>query len=137
MFNKSKPIDRGVFDENLKNLRFWGRPAGGWIAVLRKSLSMNVRQLAKRMGITQQAASRLEAREIDHSITLRSLRKAAEAMDCQLVYAFIPRKDGLQDIVNRQAMKKAQELLDAQVTPEKIKQVAHDLAANLNSKLWE
>ncbi len=138
-----------IMDANLSSVNVCNRPSEGWIVAIRKSLGMSVQQLAKRIGISQQAASRLESREVSDTITLNSLRKAAEAMDCQLVYALIPQKGKLKDIVQRQAFKKAQELvepvdhtmmLEGQAVgnkEEKTKQVAEELAENPESKLWD
>jgi predicted DNA-binding mobile mystery protein A len=110
---------------------------------------MSVRQMAMRIGITQQSAARLETNESDNSITLKSLRKAAEALDCRLVYALVPNEGSLEAAVKKQAHKKATEIvsavdhtmgLEAQSVgnaKEKTLEIADDLAKNLNSKLWD
>ena len=67
-------------------------PRNGWIREIRQALGMTTGQLAKRIGIPQSNVHSLEARERDGRITLRSLEKAAEALDCEVVYFFIPRK---------------------------------------------
>lgn len=55
------------------------------------------------MGIAQQSVSKFEKNELDEAITIKSLHKAAEAMDCKFVYAIIPNHGNLEDIVkNRQ-----------------------------------
>lgn len=138
-----------TLDQHLADIRVCDRPSEGWIRAIRTSLGMSVRQLAERIGITQQSASRLETNEADDSITLKSLRKAAEAMGCKFVYAIVPHDGTLQDIVKKQATKKAKELVDpvnhtmqlelqGVSNPEaKIQQVADDLAQNLNTKLWD
>lgn len=71
---------------------------------------MPTRALAARMGITQGTLSGLEASEMSGAIRLSSLRKAAEAMNCTLVYAFVPR-ESLEDTVQEQAKKIATEQL--------------------------
>lgn len=105
--------------------------------------------MAERIGITQQSAARLEKNEADDAITLKSLRKAAEALDCRLVYALVPNEGGLRDVVRRQALKKAAEIvgpvdhsmmLEAQDVgdkQEKVSQVADELARNPDTKLWD
>jgi predicted DNA-binding mobile mystery protein A len=52
---------------------------------------MGVAQLAKRLGVTPAAVVQLEKRELAGTVTLESLRKAAEALDCELVYALVPK----------------------------------------------
>jgi predicted DNA-binding mobile mystery protein A len=44
------------------------------------------------MGITQPSVQRLELSEAEGTIQLSSLRRAAEALDCEVVYALVPRK---------------------------------------------
>lgn len=68
------------------------RPTRGWIRALRDALGMTAATLGRRMGISQAAVSQLEKGEIDESISLKTLRAAAEALECTLVYALIPRK---------------------------------------------
>jgi predicted DNA-binding mobile mystery protein A len=67
------------------------RPRDGWIAALREALGMTVRQLAARLGVSPSSIVRLEQRERDDTISLGALRRAADALDCDLVYAVVPR----------------------------------------------
>jgi predicted DNA-binding mobile mystery protein A len=67
------------------------RPRDGWIAALREALDMTVRQLAARLGVSPSSIVRLERRERDDTISLGALRRAANALDCDLVYAVVPR----------------------------------------------
>jgi predicted DNA-binding mobile mystery protein A len=53
---------------------------------------MTTTQLGKRLGVTQSRVVAIEQAEAKKSITLNSLEKAAQAMDCQLVYVLLPRK---------------------------------------------
>jgi predicted DNA-binding mobile mystery protein A len=71
---------------------------------------MTAADLAARMGVTGPAVRALENKEMDGGVRLSSLRRAAEAMDCTLVYAFIP-NTSLQRTVERQAAS----LLDEQM----------------------
>ncbi|GLQ93768.1 mobile mystery protein A [Dyella acidisoli] len=86
------------------------RPNQGWIRAIRQALGMTAEQLGHRMGITQATLSGLEASEINGAIRLATLRKAAEAMNCTLVYALVP-NTSLEDIVQGQARKVAAEQL--------------------------
>jgi predicted DNA-binding mobile mystery protein A len=67
-------------------------PPRGWIRAIRDALGLSTRQLAERMGSSQSWISVLEKSEVSGSTTLKSLRQAAEAMDCTLIYALIPTK---------------------------------------------
>jgi len=51
---------------------------------------MTTRQLARRMGKSQPVIVAMEKGEARDSLTLSSLRQAAEALDCTLVYALVP-----------------------------------------------
>jgi predicted DNA-binding mobile mystery protein A len=53
---------------------------------------MSTAQLAKRLGIKQPSLVALEQSEAKATIELATLRRAAEALDCTLVYALVPNK---------------------------------------------
>jgi predicted DNA-binding mobile mystery protein A len=149
MFGKFTQLQRQTLDRHLANLRDCDRPTGGWIVAIRKSLGMSVRQMAKRMGITQQSAARLEANEVEEAITLKSLRRVAEALNCRLVYALVPEGGNLQHLLEQQALIKAKDIvaavdhtmqLEAQGVGnlhQKIQEIAEELAKNPNTKLWD
>ena len=81
-------------------------PAKGWVRALRDGLGMSRRQLADRMSLSTSRIQRLEEDEVSGSVTIKTLRKTAEAMDCVLVYAMIPR-ESLESTIKKQANKKA------------------------------
>jgi predicted DNA-binding mobile mystery protein A len=64
--------------------------------------------LAARLQVTPASVSDIERSESQSRIRLDTLARAAEAMGCDLVYALIPR-DGLVEIVQRQAREKVEE----------------------------
>lgn len=149
MADTFKQLQIRTLDEHLATIQVVPRPSGGWIRAIRKTLGMSARQLAARMGVSQQALSQLESKEADDAVTLKTLRRAAEAMGCQVVYALVPGEGSLQDMIEEQALKKARELvgsvdhsmkLEAQGVEgveDKIRQVADEMVANLNSTLWD
>ena len=55
------------------------------------------------MGVTQPTVAEWERREADDAITLSTLRKTAEALGCDLVYAFVTRDGDLSSMLQRQA----------------------------------
>ena len=73
---------------------------------MRDALGMSSYQLAKRAGFSPTRVRQFEAEEVAGWIRLANLRRAAEAMNCRLVYAFVP-NEPLDDIVFRQAYSKA------------------------------
>jgi len=90
----SKKLIRDQLDETLdklKVLKYFNPPAFGWIKAIRTGLGMSGRQLANRIGVTKQSISRIEQDEVAGAITIKTLRKVAEGLDCVLVYGFVPR----------------------------------------------
>jgi predicted DNA-binding mobile mystery protein A len=77
-------------------------PPRGWLRAIRDALAMSQADLASRIGVSRQRVDQLERAEVDGSIQLATLRRAAEALDCTLVYALVPRSS-LEDTVRRQA----------------------------------
>jgi predicted DNA-binding mobile mystery protein A len=68
------------------------RPPRGWIRAMREALGMTTRQLAQRMGKVQSVIVDMEKGEARDSVSLTTLRQAAEALDCTLVYAIVPNR---------------------------------------------
>ncbi len=64
----------------------------GWIKAIRHALGMTTAQLAKRLGVRQPSVVGMEQSEVKGTIELATLRRAAEALDCTLVYVLIPNK---------------------------------------------
>jgi len=63
---------------------------------------MTSTQLGRRLGVSQPTALGYETAEASRSITLESLERVANALDCRLVYAFIPREP-LESLVEQRA----------------------------------
>ncbi|MCB1827981.1 MAG: mobile mystery protein A [Coxiellaceae bacterium] len=86
-------------------------PKKGWLRMLRSALGLSSYQLARRMAVSQSRVAQLERSEVNGSVTLKSLSAAAEAMNCQLVYAIVP-KESLQTILETQARKVAKKRIE-------------------------
>jgi predicted DNA-binding mobile mystery protein A len=67
-------------------------PPRGWLKAIRESLGLTERQQASRLGITGSSLHKSESAEAEERITLGQLRKLAAGLDCELVYAVVPRK---------------------------------------------
>ena len=90
---KQAEYARKHLDERLTPLRgsaIFARPPRGWVRAIRDALGMTTLQLAKRIGVDQSRITKLERAEIEDSVTLKTLRQAAEGLGCTLVYAFVP-----------------------------------------------
>jgi predicted DNA-binding mobile mystery protein A len=86
-------------------------PPTGWIKAVRTSLGMSLQQLSNRLSITKQSMQEIEEREKDGSITIRSLREAAKALDMHLVYGFVPMDGSLDELINRKARELAEQIV--------------------------
>jgi len=76
-------------------------PPRGWLKAIRESLGLTERQQADRLGITGSTLHKSESAEAEERITLGQLRKLAEGLDCELVYALVPRKPLTQVVEDR------------------------------------
>ena len=83
-------------------------PRVGWIRTIRKALGMSGEVLAARLGVSQSAEVQFEKGERDQSISLHTLKKVANALDADFVYAIVPRRP-IRQILEEKAMEKAQE----------------------------
>lgn len=86
------------------------RPHSGWIASIRQALGMGKTQLAKRINIARQSLSDMESNEKKGTITLASLRNAADGLGCDLQYVLVPRQP-LEQMVAEQALRRASQKL--------------------------
>ena len=93
-------------------------PQAGWVRAIRNALGMSAAELGRRMGVSHAAVFELERSEQKGSVRLDTLRRAAEAMDCDLKYVFIPR-NGLESTVRSQA---------EEIADKDLRRVAHTMA---------
>jgi predicted DNA-binding mobile mystery protein A len=77
-------------------------PQRGWLKAIRESLGLTERQQASKLGITGSSLHKSELAEAEERISLGQLRKLADGLDCELVYALVPRKP-LTQVVEDQA----------------------------------
>jgi predicted DNA-binding mobile mystery protein A len=75
-----------------------GTEVEGWLRAVRHAEGVPVEEVARRLGVCRREIFRLENAEKESRIALRSLRHAAEALGCELVYALAPREGTLSEI---------------------------------------
>ena len=105
MTTASEQLDRRLSE--LRSLTNSARPSRGWIRAVRDALGMTTAQLGKRMSVRQPRIVELEKAEVTGNITMHSLERAAEALGCRVVYAFVPRKP-LTETLDERALQVAQ-----------------------------
>ncbi len=85
-----------------RDLRSRPAPRDGWLRTIRETLGMTARQLAARTGKSKTSVLSVERNEVNGAVQLDSLRNLADALDCDVVYAIVPRTS-LRERLNRQA----------------------------------
>ena len=143
-----RQIDKRI--EQLPKLTSFQRPPKGWIKAIREALGMTMAQLAARLGVSQPRIYAIEQNEVSGSITMETLERAANALDCDVAYILIPRRGSLTVLVEEQAIKAArQKLKSTQNTmalekqsvekddeDEQLIRIARSLAERSSSELW-
>ncbi|MCK5483997.1 MAG: mobile mystery protein A [Gemmatimonadetes bacterium] len=115
-------------------------PRGGWVRAIREALGMSQRQLAERMEISKTTVNSAERNEARGTIQLDSLAALADGLDCELVYALVPRRslqatlasraeESARRLVNR--VSSSMELEEQGVRDEEKQRQIEDLAAEL------
>jgi predicted DNA-binding mobile mystery protein A len=82
----------------------------GWIKYMRQALGLTLSELGKLTHLSTATVAQAERREMEGQVSLSTLKKMAEAMDCELVYAFIPKKE-LKTMIYDKALEKARKAL--------------------------
>ena len=101
-----------------KSAQLCPRPKSGWVRTVRETLGMSAAAFARRLGISHAGVRKLEASEASDVITLATLRKLAQALDCELQYALVPRTSLSQQIQDRAHA----------VAKEQLQPIAHSMA---------
>jgi len=134
----------------LQNSEMFARPPRGWLKAIREALGMTTAQMGKRLGVVQSRVVAIEQAEAKSTITLNSLEKAAQALDCRLVYALVPRKP-LDELVSERAERLAKQRLkstshsmaleaqsvDTADEKEQLNRAVRRLLEKAGSDLWE
>ena len=147
-----RAIARRNLDKKLNTLRNLEivRPQRGWIKAIREALGMTTTQLGERMGVSQSTALGFEKGEFSKRITLETLERAANALECRLVYAFVPRAP-LDEIVEERARALATKRLrttshsmtledqrvDEKDEQEQLERLVRTLIEKAGSQLWK
>jgi predicted DNA-binding mobile mystery protein A len=97
-----------LFDQSLPQLQQSAaalqalKPREGWVRGIRRSLGMSMRSFSKRIGFREPSSVKeLERNEQAGTITLDTLRRAADSLDAEFVYAIVPRKKLRETVAER------------------------------------
>ena len=126
-------------------------PTGGWVKALRTALTMSLKQLAGRVGITAPAVKQIEEREKAGTISLKVLRQVGAALNMKFVYGFIPVEGSLAAMIENRARDLAREIVlrtsasmaleDQENRPERIEQAiaekTSEIVTTMPRYLWD
>lgn len=102
MNTKFRQLRLSQLDRTLHDMRTAPpRPTSGWISSVREALGITLDQIGKQIGSSRQAVQQLERAEATDRITLGALRRTAEAMGCELVYALVPKSGTFAELAER------------------------------------
>jgi predicted DNA-binding mobile mystery protein A len=121
-----------------------------WIRLIREALGMSKSDLAARLETIPARVVRIEKDEELGKLTMETLQKAAEALNCEFVYFLVP-KVSLQETIEQQAEKLAQTIvsevdqtmaLEEQRTNlaariDLVKSLAQDLIHKNDRRIWK
>lgn len=118
----------------------------GWIKYTRSVLGMTLKDLARLAGLTLPTVAQAERREAEGKVTIDTLKKLAEVMECEFVYAFVPKED-ISELIHKKAFEKARRTilkadthmsLEDQKVTEDLKFRIENLAEKLieKGKIW-
>ncbi|ARV16056.1 mobile mystery protein A [Polaribacter sp. SA4-12] len=126
-------------------------PERGWIHTIRTTLNMTMAQLGTKLNITRQGVKRIEESEANGTITLKSLKNAANAMDLKLVYALVPKNETINNLIQLKAESLAKKIVlrtnqnmkleNQGIGDEKIaktiKELADEIKREMKKSLWD
>ena len=134
--------------ENLRPMTKATKQVKSWIVYLKDALGMSTSQLANRVGVSYTTMSETIAREPRGEITIKNLKRIANALECELAYCFIP-KEPINEILDKRAYKVAKstikeaalhmEIEDQSIKTENIDSAIDELVGDLkfSKSLWE
>ncbi len=93
MLNRLKKKHLKNYIDTAYHLQPLEMPKNGWIKTLREYFGMTVHNLANRVGVVRSRVAAIEKAEVNKSIKLETMEKVANALNCDFVYALVPRED--------------------------------------------
>lgn len=151
--SKTKKLRRNQLDRFFKeNPRIFlsKAPKEGWVKEVRQALGMTMQDLGERLGVIKQRIDRIEKDEAAGKVTLKTLQETAEALNCEMVYFFVPKRQGLQATLEDQARLAAQKIVKAtehsmslekqdtsrDAQRELVEELAQEMIVNEDRKIW-
>jgi predicted DNA-binding mobile mystery protein A len=89
------------------NAKQAARPLRGWLRAVREALGVSQQEVAIAANVKRQSIIGFEEAEARDRITLRNLRRVADAMGCELVYALVPKSGSIQELAEQRTRSEA------------------------------
>lgn len=154
MQNLANKLTLDQIDKKIKQISLLSKlsiPSAGWIYNIRQALGMSLKQLGHKMQLTPAGVKEMEKRESNDSITIKSLKDFASALELKFVYGFIPKDGSLEKMIDNRALEIAQKIVlktshtmaleDQQNNPARIKKAIRDRAHQIKNEmpkyLWD
>ncbi len=126
-------------------------PERGWIHTIRTTLNMTMAQLGTKLNITRQGVKKIEESEANGTITIKTLKEVAAAMDMKLVYSMVPKGGTIDDLIHVKSERLAKKIVlrtnqnmkleDQGIGDEKINETIKDLTNEIKREvrksLWD
>ena len=105
--------------------------------------------MAKTLSFSQSRISQIEKQEIEGTLTLNTISAVADALNCEFVYALVPKDGSLEKMLEKFATFKAESILNDTLktmalenqTPSNLKDqyeaIKQELLLNKNGALWK
>jgi hypothetical protein len=93
MFEMDRRLLRKSLDVEMRHFRRAGKEPGstnGLLRAVRQALRIPMAEIGQKSGVRRSGVTNFEKRELERTITLRSLGRMAEAMGCKVVYGVVP-----------------------------------------------
>ncbi|MBU1350545.1 MAG: helix-turn-helix domain-containing protein [Gammaproteobacteria bacterium] len=76
-------------------------PRCGWTKTIRLALGMSSKALGVRLGMTAQGVRKLEQGEANGTLSLNTLTRLANGLDCEVHYMFVPRSSLIEQVLRQ------------------------------------
>jgi len=126
-------------------------PERGWIHTVRTALNMTLQQLGVKLNMSSQGVKDTEERETSGSVSIKTLKEVANAMDMQLVYAFVPKQNSIEEMLDSKAKELAKKIVlrtghnmqleNQGISDDKIKvaieELKEEIKREMSKSLWD
>lgn len=142
----TKKLQIEQLDQKLTSYsKFPEPPLKGWIHGIRAAFGISFRQLGARLGITAQSAQEIETRELNGSVSLKTMRDVATALNMKFVYGFVPMDESFEKTLEKQALTVARKIVtrtdntmkleDQRVSKERVEKAVRELADQIKKEM--